>query len=32
LGKGWRFLATYAEVQTSPQLRHLIPRMRDSEC
>src|SRR5271165_4099339 len=32
LGKRWRFLATYVEVQTSPQLRHLIPRMRDSEC
>src|ERR1700730_15954083 len=32
LGKGWRFLATYAELQTSPQLRHLIHRMRDSEC
>src|SRR5277367_2363392 len=32
LGKRWRFLTTYAEVQTSPQLRHLIPRMRDSEC
>src|SRR6266705_980453 len=32
LSKGWRFLTTYAEVQTSPVLRHLIHRTRDSEC
>jgi hypothetical protein len=32
LGKRWRFLPTYAEVQTSPLLRHPIPRTRDREC
>jgi hypothetical protein len=32
LGKGWRFFPTYAEVQTSPVLRHSIPRTRDHEC
>jgi hypothetical protein len=32
LGKGWRFFPTYAEVQTSPLLRHLIPRTRGHGC
>jgi hypothetical protein len=32
LGKLWRFFPTYAEVQTSPVLRHSIPRTRGNEC
>jgi hypothetical protein len=32
LGKRWRFFETYPDLQTSPVLRQMFPRTRDSEC